>query len=232
MLVTDSYNFVNVEVARHRERHIVQVVKSVITAVKQLGRDLRYRLYRARDVVPHGVCGVQRAEQIEKAFSVRQVHSHFYLLPDYALLFVNIFLSEVGVLHEVEQYFQRLGVIFSAGEKVYRVLKARHSVAVSAGSGVKLENIAVLVFKKLVLQIVGDAVGYCKKIGVLRSLEAVIYRAVICAEHSRSLHKTLHRRKKQVKPRLMMDYLVAFARALVHCRFYSSFTHMLRLLRG
>ena len=158
---------------------------------------------------------VHTLKHIKEYSPARIVIVHTDFLADYSLLFLNGLLGKIGRLHKTEKYLKRFVNIVGTAEQIASLIERGIGVCGRSGFSVKAENIAVLIFKKLVLQIVSYTVGYGNKIRLVLSLELSIYRTVFGAEKSVRSAVVLHFPNVNVQTRRMLDIGILFAGAFV-----------------
>ena len=108
---------------------------------------------------------------------------HFDLLADNALLFADGFLCKVRGLYKIQQNFQGLVNLARGGEQVVGGVKGSKGVGAGASLGKTVERVALLAFKELVLQIVGNSLGYQFRLGFISALKTVVNGTVAGAKH-------------------------------------------------
>jgi len=107
------------------------------------------------------------------------VLTHADLLRDDTLLLVHLFGVEEGMRNKVEQHLKRLIKGVGRREQIGGFIKGGEGIGVCAEPGITLKGVhAVLVFKQLVLQKMGDALRIGSEFGLALGLEGVVDRAV------------------------------------------------------
>ena len=96
----------------------MEIVESVIAAVKQVGIDLGNALLCTCNVYLNGVFVIDAAQHIKEHTPVGVILVHSYFLTDDALLLADGLLGEIGLLDKIQQYFQGGDKVLGAGEKI------------------------------------------------------------------------------------------------------------------
>ena len=152
---------------------------------------------------------IHSAQHIKGDAPVGAVVVHSYFLPYYSLLLAYGLRREIRRLNKIKQNREIIVKSIRAGEKIAGAVKRGKGVCRSARFGVFCKGVAVLTFKKLVLQKVRNTLGYTDLLAVHR--KAGINRAVFCAEYS--IRRIILRLFKNIyfKPGRMHRLNIAFA---------------------
>ena len=181
-LVTDTENIIGLKVARDTEHHIVEIIKSIVAVVEELGGDFGDRLYRSRDVYLNGMIAVHFFEHIEHNAPLGGIVVHTDFLTDNALLLRDCLLGKVRTLNEVEQDLEAFREFVGTAEQIAGLVKGGVGVRVCACLGVFEERVAVLALEHFVLKVVSDAVWNSPDLAAVER-ERVVDTAVARAEN-------------------------------------------------
>ena len=73
----------------------MQIIKRVVTLIKQPGSYLLDRLYRSGNIYSYGIVHIKSSQKLLKALSCGGIVTHFYFLGNYPSFLFYIFLGKI-----------------------------------------------------------------------------------------------------------------------------------------
>ena len=172
-----------VKVSCNSQHHVVQVIESIVTTIKQICVNLCNRFHCSGDIDLDAVFLIHAFQKVKHDSPTRIVIVHSDFLGNNSLFLFHCLFGKVRIGHKVEQNFNRLSELVGTCKQITGLVKTCKCICRCTGFGIAVKRISILTFKHLMFQIVGNSRWYCYKILVLFCFEADIDGTILGRKH-------------------------------------------------